>query len=161
MSLVWLGAQVDETKVAFLTVAVGGRREGAGSGRRWATLKAVYLRQGEIAHKTSCEGGGERVEKGWMLGKANEINLIIKKSHKMDWSHLEMPFVLSLFPSFLCYFHFTSPLFVVGRRCVFLLFLPALVSFGRGRKTGKEIYFFISDTSSREWRLITKQETNK
>lgn len=58
MSLVWLGAQVDETKVAFLTVA-GGQGEGAGSGRRWATLKAVYLRQDEIAHKTSCEGGGE------------------------------------------------------------------------------------------------------
>lgn len=151
MSLVWLGAQVDETKVAFLTVAVGGRGQGAGSGRRWATLKAVYLRQDEIAHKTSCEGGGEREPKrDECLGKANEINLIIKKSHKMDWPHLEMPFVLSLFPSFLCYFHFTSPLFVVGRRCVFLLFRPAFVSFRGGRKTERKSIFFISDTSSRE-----------
>lgn len=60
----------------------------------------------------------------------------------MDWSHLEMPFVLSLFPSFLCYFHFTSPLFVVGRRCVFLLFLPSLVSFREGRRKGNLFFYF-------------------
>lgn len=78
--------------------------------------------QKELHNETNLGGKGMKCENR----KANEINLIIKKCHKMDWSHLEMPFVLSLsLPFFFFYyFHFTFPYLLSVGICVFIISPP-------------------------------------
>lgn len=86
----------------------------------------------------------------------------------MDWSHLEMPFVLSLFSfPFLYGFHFTSPpicSFRSALRCVFIISAFVIQVEGVGRKRGgekaMEIRFYFLDTTKptdRQRRLITSE----
>lgn len=84
----------------------------------------------------------------------------------MDWSHLEMPFVLSLFPS--CYTVFTlrrpylSSVGVV--LCFYYFLIPRrhlVVEASVVVTRGKEIHFY-SGYKHEEWRLITsKRQINK
>lgn len=59
----------------------------------------------------------------------------------MDWLHLEMPFVLSLLPSFYAAFTLLRP--ICCRSALFLLFVLSPLAGGR-RKS-----IFISDTSEK------------
>lgn len=63
----------------------------------------------------------------------------------MDWLHLEMPFVLSLLPSFMLLSRYFI-LLVVGRRCVFIICWSFVLSPLAG-VGGNPI--FISDTSKK------------
>ena len=131
---------------------------------KWMRPKWLCSSSQHESFKLSLRTCWRGVEKGCVkMREANEINLIIKKSHKMDWSHLEMPFVLSLFPSLffmLFSLYVFSPICCRSALCVSIIFFPS-PSFCRWLK-GRKSIFFISDASSpknEDW--SRSQKTNK
>lgn len=121
----------------------------------WETEVASFSTKSE---KNNCTRMGQKKRDEFENGKANQINLIIKNPHKMDWS-LKMPFVLSLFLSFYAAFTLRlSYLFSLG--WCFVLFLLFFLPLFEGWR--KSIFFLWIRARALQWRLITsKRQINK